>query len=58
MTHHRIIIGDSQRMPELPDESVHLVVTSPPYWCINDYAHAGQIGYEQDYDEYIAARSP
>ena len=40
-------------MPELGDESVHLVVTSPPYWCIKDYAHPRQIGYEQDYEEYI-----
>ena len=30
-TKHRIIIGDSQQMPELTDASVHLVVTSPPY---------------------------
>ncbi len=30
-TVHKIIIGDSRRMEELEDESVHLVVTSPPY---------------------------
>jgi len=30
-TEHRIIIGNSQRMPELADSSVHLMVTSPPY---------------------------
>ncbi len=30
-TNHRIIFGDSRRMSELPDGSVHLVVTSPPY---------------------------
>ena len=40
-------------MPELQDQSVHLVVTSPPYWCIKDYAHAGQIGYNQTYDQYL-----
>lgn len=28
---HRVIIGDSRRMGELEDRSVHLVVTSPPY---------------------------
>ncbi len=28
---HRVILGDSRRMEELQDESVHLVVTSPPY---------------------------
>jgi site-specific DNA-methyltransferase (adenine-specific) len=40
-------------MPELSDRSVHLVVTSPPYWCIKDYAHPAQIGYEQPYEEYL-----
>jgi site-specific DNA-methyltransferase (adenine-specific) len=51
---HRIIFADSRSMPELDDQSVHLVVTSPPYWCIKDYAHPGQIGYEQEYDAYLA----
>jgi site-specific DNA-methyltransferase (cytosine-N4-specific) len=30
-TQHKIIIGNSQQMPEIPDCSVHLMVTSPPY---------------------------
>jgi DNA modification methylase len=30
-TEHKIIIGNSQQMPELADSSVHLMVTSPPY---------------------------
>ncbi len=54
-THHRIILADSQSMPELDDASVHFAVTSPPYWCIKDYSHPGQIGYEQTYEEYLAA---
>lgn len=32
MTHHKLIIGDCRTMQEIPDESVHLVVTSPPYF--------------------------
>lgn len=40
-------------MNEISDESVHLMVTSPPYWCIKDYSHSNQIGFRQDYDEYI-----
>lgn len=36
-THHKIIIGDARGMKEVPDESVHLVVTSPPYWQLKDY---------------------
>ena len=31
-THHLLIFGDCERMEELNDESVHLVVTSPPYF--------------------------
>lgn len=54
MTSHRVYVADSRRMQELEDESVHLVVTSPPYWCIKDYGHPGQIGYDQSYEEYIA----
>jgi len=53
MPHHRVIFADSRQMPDLADESIHLVVTSPPYWCIKDYAHAGQIGYDQTYREYL-----
>src|SRR3972149_2805106 len=30
-TEHKIVIGNSQQMPELADSSVHLMVTSPPY---------------------------
>lgn len=54
MSTHRIIFADSRQMPELTDRSVHLVVTSPPYWCIKDYEHHGQIGFNQSYEEYLA----
>ena len=54
MPRHRIIFADSRQMPELDDASVHLVVTSPPYWCIKDYDHPGQIGHDQSYGEYMA----
>lgn len=50
---HRVIFGDSRTMLEVEDASVGLVVTSPPYWCIKDYAHPGQIGYDQTYEEYL-----
>ena len=52
-THHKIIIGDSRRMKEVPDESVHLVITSPPYWQLKDYGNEAQIGYNDTYEEYI-----
>ncbi len=38
----------------LPDNSVHCVVTSPPYWGLRDYGHDGQIGLEETPDAYVA----
>ncbi len=49
----KIIIGDSRKMPEIDDESVDLIVTSPPYWHIKDYGIKGQIGYGQSLHEYL-----
>jgi site-specific DNA-methyltransferase (adenine-specific) len=52
-THHKIIIADSRAMPEVPDGSVHLVITSPPYWQLKDYDTVQQIGFHDTYEEYI-----
>ena len=52
-TTHKIIIGDSRRMKEVPNESIHLVVTSPPYWQLKDYGDERQIGFHDSYEEYI-----
>jgi site-specific DNA-methyltransferase (adenine-specific) len=52
-THHKIIIGDSRYMKEVPNESVHLIITSPPYWQLKDYGQEGQIGFNDTYEEYI-----
>jgi len=49
----KVIIGDSRNMIEVPDESIGLVVTSPPYWNIKDYRQNGQIGYGQSLHEYL-----
>lgn len=53
ITRHKIIIGDSRSMREVKDESVHLVVTSPPYWQLKDYGHGDQIGFNDTYEDYI-----
>lgn len=53
MSHHTIIIGDSRRMDEVKNESVHLIVTSPPYWQLKDYGPKEQIGYNDSYQDYI-----
>lgn len=62
---NRIFFKDSRGMSEVPDESVHLIVTSPPYYNIKDYSKDGrqknkiakkepkQIGDIQDYHKYI-----
>jgi DNA modification methylase len=51
--HHKIINGDSRKMTELKDSSVHLVITSPPYWQLKDYGSSNQIGYHESYESYI-----
>jgi site-specific DNA-methyltransferase (adenine-specific) len=52
-TTHRIISGDSRQMNLVSDESVHLIITSPPYWQLKDYGTKDQIGYHETYEEYI-----
>lgn len=37
MTKHEIYIADCRQMPEVENESIDLVVTSPPYWQLKDY---------------------
>lgn len=50
-----ILEGDVlERLAGLPDESVHCVVTSPPYWGLRDYGVDGQIGLEKTPEEYVA----
>lgn len=51
---YRILTGDVlTRLRELPDECVHCVVTSPPYWGLRDYGVEGQIGLESTPEEYV-----
>lgn len=51
----QIIIGDCiEMLRTVPDESVHCVVTSPPYFWLRDYDVDGQIGHEPDVKSYVA----
>lgn len=50
---HKIINGDSRAMNLLPSKSVHLVITSPPYWQLKDYGSEKQIGFHDSYESYI-----
>lgn len=55
-TTHDLILGDARAASGLPDNSIHLVVTSPPYWTLKRYnEHAEQLGHVGDYDEFVAA---
>lgn len=55
MSHHRFIHGDAiEALRTLPAESIHCVVTSPPYWCLRDYHAEGQIGLEQSPEDYVS----
>lgn len=48
--------GDSQDLSWIPDNSVHLVVTSPPYWTLKKYNECkGQLGHLSDYDTFLDA---
>jgi len=52
-TRHVLINGDSRCMSQIADESVDLIVTSPPYWQLKDYGSEYQIGFDQSYEDYI-----
>ena len=51
-----ILTGDCREvLKTLPDASVNCCVTSPPYWGLRDYGHAGQIGLERTPEEYVVS---
>ncbi len=52
-TRHVCLMGDSRKMTEVPSSSVHLIVTSPPYWQLKDYGVQDQIGFNDSYEDYI-----
>ena len=53
-TKHRLINADSRDLSFLADNSVHLVVTSPPYWNLKRYnEHPDQLGHIQDYEKFL-----
>ena len=53
MTNHKIYFGDSRKLNKIPDKSVQLIITSPPYWQLKDYGSNNQIGFNNSYEEYI-----
>lgn len=53
-TRHELHLADARLMSQIPDESVHLVVTSPPYWTLKVYPdHDAQLGRVSDYEVFL-----
>lgn len=53
-TLHRLIQGDARKVDFIKDESVHLIVTSPPYWTLKKYNESpNQLGHITDYELFI-----
>jgi DNA modification methylase len=53
-TTHALHLGDARSMSDIADSSVHLVVTSPPYWTLKKYVGAaGQLGAIADYELFL-----
>jgi DNA modification methylase len=54
-TAHEILQRDSRNLDVLDDESVHLVITSPPYWTLKEYVpHDDQLGGVEDYEDFLS----
>jgi modification methylase len=53
-TSHSIYRGDAREMSDLKPQSVHLVLTSPPYWTLKEYRGSeGQLGHVENYDRFL-----
>src|SRR5437762_775424 len=53
-TVHRLRVGDARDLSWIPDSSVHLVITSPPYWTLKEYRRTpGQLGFIENYEEFM-----
>ncbi len=54
ITTHRLIQGDARHVSFIKDESIHLVVTSPPYWTLKKYNdNPSQLGHVSDYETFL-----
>lgn len=53
-TLHNLYMRDSRAIDFLPERSVHLVITSPPYWTLKEYnVGEGQLGHVANYEEFL-----
>jgi len=53
-TVHRLVQGDARNLSFISDASVHLVLTSPPYWILKRYReHPAQMGHIENYEMFL-----
>ena len=53
-TTHQLVLGDARNLDFISDESVHLVLTSPPYWTLKRYnENPDQLGHVSDYELFL-----
>ncbi len=53
-TRHSLNLGDARQMQQLAESSIHLVVTSPPYWTLKEYRDSnGQMGHIEEYEDFL-----
>ncbi len=53
-TNHQLHLGDARDLSWIDDRSIHLVVTSPPYWTLKKYEDRhGQLGEIAEYEEFL-----
>ena len=54
-TKHTLYLRDARKLDVVPDKSVHLILTSPPYWTLKEYNDSeGQMGHIEGYDEFLS----
>lgn len=57
-TSHRLVQGDARDLSFLESESIHLIITSPPYWNLKKYReNPRQLGHVDDYEQFIGELS-
>ena len=53
-TQHTLNLGDARNLGWIESDSVHLIVTSPPYWTLKKYnEHPSQLGAIEQYEEFL-----
>ncbi len=53
-TQHHLLWADSRNLSFIPDETVHLIVTSPPYWTLKKYReYEGQLADIEDFERFL-----